>query len=145
MTPLQPGDARGDNRSSDLEHVLLQGSVPGKESESPGLTVAAALCSSAVGAGGGSRAAGAEPGAAAPGARDRVVLPVSWDPVRSRGHLAQPQTHSPARQEEGDSVKRCQGICPLQKGLLTPTAGHRSLQEAHPAAQWALLTLLQER
>lgn len=65
--------------------------------------------------------------------------------VKSTPAWLQPQTHSPARQEEGDSVKRCQGICPLQKGLLTPTAGHRSLQEAHPAAQWALLTLLQER
>lgn len=90
-------------RSSELEHILLQGSVPG-------LTVAAALCSSALGAG-----RGAEP---APGARDSVVLPVSWDPATSREHLAQPQTHGPARQEEGDRVR----MCPLHKGLLNPTA-----------------------
>lgn len=106
------------NRNSDPEHVLQQGSVLGKERERPGLTVAAALCSSALGAGRGSPAAGAEPGAATPGTRDRVVLPVSWDPAPSRGHLPQPQTHSPARQEEGDSVRRCQGMCPLHKGLL---------------------------
>lgn len=50
-----------------------------------GLTVAADLCSFVSGVEGSSRAAEGEGGAAAPGGKDRVVLPVSWDPTQSNG------------------------------------------------------------
>lgn len=65
-----------------------------RKAKAQGLTVAAAdLCSFVSGA------------AEGEGGKDRVVLPVSWDPHSAAGQLAQPWTNSPATQEDGESVR----------------------------------------
>lgn len=56
-----------------------------RRAKAQGHTVAADLCSFFSDAGGSSRAAEGEGGAAAPVGKDRVVLPVSWDPTQSSG------------------------------------------------------------
>lgn len=54
-----------------------------RKAKAQGLTVAADLCSFVSGAGGASCAVEGEGGAAALVGKDRAVLPVSWDPMRS--------------------------------------------------------------
>lgn len=67
------------------QRALLQRSGTERRAKGHGLTVAAELGSSVSGAGGASGAAGGEAGAAAPGGKDRVALPLSWDPTQSSG------------------------------------------------------------